>query len=99
MQEVTHRAPREQLSAELQSIIEDVEALISATASETGEKASNARAKVKDALEKAKTSYDAIEGKALAHARARKSKQEQARASTITHDQARARKISLVKER
>ena len=70
MQEVTHRAPRAQLSAELQSIIEDVEALISATASETGEKASNARAKVKDALEKAKTSYDAFEGKALAHARA-----------------------------
>ena len=70
MQDVTPIAPRERLSAELQSIIEDAEALLNATASETGEKADNARAKVKDALEKAKSSYNALEGKAIAHARA-----------------------------
>jgi len=70
IQEDMHKAPHERLSAELQSIIHDAEALLSATASETGEKADNAREKVKDALEKAKTSYNALEGKALAHARA-----------------------------
>ncbi len=70
MQDDTHRAPHERLSAELQSIIHDAEALLNATASEKGEKADNARAKVKAALDKAKESYNALEGKALKHARA-----------------------------
>ena len=66
----TLRAPRERLANELQAIIQDAEALLNATASEKGEKADSARAKMKDALERAKANYSSLEGRALAHAKA-----------------------------
>jgi len=70
MDQENPRVPRESLAAELQSIIKDAEALLHATASEKGEKADSARAKMKDALERAKASYNALEGRALAQFKA-----------------------------
>ncbi|MDG1893039.1 MAG: DUF883 domain-containing protein [Verrucomicrobiota bacterium] len=57
---------REGLAQELQFIIRDAEALLSATASEQGETADSARAKMRATIERSKVNYNKLEDSALA---------------------------------
>ncbi len=63
-------ARKDQLSSDLKAIIEDAEALLQATSDDRGEDAASARRKMRDALDRAKTSFSGVENRAIAQAKA-----------------------------
>jgi ElaB/YqjD/DUF883 family membrane-anchored ribosome-binding protein len=63
------RVARDRVLADLKTLATDAEALLRATASDAGEKAKEARARLSSALEKAKLTYDDLQAEGIASAR------------------------------
>lgn len=61
---------REKIKEDLRTLMQDAEALLKATASDMSEKAREARARLGEALEKAKATYQRMEEKTVAAAKA-----------------------------
>lgn len=63
------KTPSEKLYSDLQTVVDDAEALLHATASQTGERVDSIRAKAQESLKRAKTRLIEMEGEALEHVR------------------------------
>ncbi len=61
---------REKIKEDLRTLMQDAEALLKATASDMSDKAREARARLGEALEKAKATYRRMEEKTVAAAKA-----------------------------
>jgi ElaB/YqjD/DUF883 family membrane-anchored ribosome-binding protein len=60
----------DKLIEDLQGVVHDAEALLKATAEQTGEKIQEARARTEESLRRAKTRLSGVDGEALKRARA-----------------------------
>jgi ElaB/YqjD/DUF883 family membrane-anchored ribosome-binding protein len=67
---MTERISAEQLIDDLTSVVRDAESLLRATATQTGEKVQEVRARAEESLQKAKERLASVEEETLARARA-----------------------------
>ena len=67
---MTNEANMEKLGADLKELSNDAEAMLQATAGQTGEKMSELRRRLSSALDSAKVTYQRIEDKTIAGAKA-----------------------------
>ena len=65
----TKKTPSEKLLRDLQTVVEDAEALMHATAAQTGERVDGIRARAQESLKRAKARLMEAEGEALEHVR------------------------------
>jgi ElaB/YqjD/DUF883 family membrane-anchored ribosome-binding protein len=63
-------AANEKLTSDLKSVVQDAEELMNATAGQAGEKVSAARSRLAAAIESAKASYQRVQEKTVAAAKA-----------------------------
>jgi len=63
------KTPSEKLLQDLQTVVEDAEALLQATAAQTGERIDAIRTRARDSLKQAKTRLIEAEGEAVAQVR------------------------------
>jgi len=66
---MARKAPSEKLLRDLQTVVEDAEALMQATASQTGERVDGIRARAQESLKRAKSRLLEAEGEALEQVR------------------------------
>lgn len=64
------KTPSEKLFSDLQTVVEDAEALLQATAAQTGERVDGIRERAKASLKQAKTRLQEAEGEAMEQVRA-----------------------------
>ncbi|MEZ5564848.1 MAG: DUF883 family protein [Gammaproteobacteria bacterium] len=63
------KTPSERLMRDLQTVVEDAEALLQATAAQTGERIESVRARAKESLQQAKARLQTAEDEAMEHVR------------------------------
>jgi ElaB/YqjD/DUF883 family membrane-anchored ribosome-binding protein len=63
------KAPSEKLLRDLQTVVDDAEALLQATAAQTGERVDGIRVRAQESLKRAKSRLMEAEGETLEHAR------------------------------
>ena len=66
---MARKTPGEKLMSDLQSVVEDAEALLQATAAQTGERVDGVRARARESLKQARSRLVEVEGEALEHVR------------------------------
>ena len=63
------KTPSDKLLHDLQTVIEDAEALLQATAAQTGDRVDSIRARARESLQQARSRLKEAEGEVLEHAR------------------------------
>jgi len=66
---MARKTPSEKLMSDLQSVVEDAEALLQATAAQTGERVDGVRARARESLKQARSRLVEVEGEALEQVR------------------------------
>lgn len=63
------KTPSEKLLRDLKTVVDDAEALLQATAAQTGERVDGIRARARESLQQAKSRLMEVEGEAVEHVR------------------------------
>ena len=66
---MARNTPSEKLIRDLQSVVEDAEALLQATATQTGERVDDIRARARESLQQARSRLGEVKGEAIEQAR------------------------------
>ena len=66
---MARKTPGEKLMSDLQSVVEDAEALLQATAAQTGERVDGVRARARESLKQARSRLVEVQGETLEHVR------------------------------
>lgn len=66
---MARKTPGEKLMSDLQSVVDDAEALLQATAAQTGERVDGVRARARESLKQARSRLVEVQGETLEHVR------------------------------